>query len=182
LSAKEGNKALRNFNISVMVMPDFWEAYEKKRPYPLVNPRNNEVVRSVNPQVLFDRLVYQAWESAEPGVLFHDRINEYNPFLKSLGPINSTNPCITGDSLVSTDRGLEKISDLRAESGLTIDNRAVRQAKTDLVKVGGKDARVLGRYDKEKTLISRGTSVGVADNVFPTGVKETHKLGNQSRL
>jgi ribonucleoside-diphosphate reductase alpha chain len=50
-------------------------------------------VRSVNPQTILDRLVYQAWESAEPGVLFHDRINEYNPFLKSLGPINSTNPC-----------------------------------------------------------------------------------------
>jgi ribonucleoside-diphosphate reductase alpha chain len=93
ITAKEGNKALRNFNISVMVMPDFWEALEKKKPYPLVNPRTGETVRSVNPQTILDRLVYQAWESAEPGVLFHDRINEYNPFLKSLGPINSTNPC-----------------------------------------------------------------------------------------
>jgi ribonucleoside-diphosphate reductase alpha chain len=38
-------------------------------------------------------IVYQAWESAEPGVIFYDHVNEYNPFLKHLGPIVTTNPC-----------------------------------------------------------------------------------------
>ncbi|MBI2208446.1 adenosylcobalamin-dependent ribonucleoside-diphosphate reductase [Candidatus Woesearchaeota archaeon] len=93
ITAKEGNKALTNFNISVLLMPDFWECYEKNKPYPLVNPRNGEVVKTVDPKALFDKIVYQAWESAEPGVIFFDIVNDYNPFFEHLGPIVTTNPC-----------------------------------------------------------------------------------------
>jgi len=93
ITAKEGNKALRNFNISVLIMGDFWKYYEKDEPYPLINPRNGETVRTVSPKMLFDKIVYQAWESAEPGVIFFDKVNEFNPFLDHLGPIVTTNPC-----------------------------------------------------------------------------------------
>ncbi|MBS3050954.1 MAG: adenosylcobalamin-dependent ribonucleoside-diphosphate reductase [Candidatus Aenigmarchaeota archaeon] len=93
ITAKEGNKALRNFNISVLIMGDFWDYYERDEPYPLINPRNGEVYKTVNPKMLFDKIVYQAWESAEPGVIFFDRVNEFNPFLEHLGPIVTTNPC-----------------------------------------------------------------------------------------
>ena len=93
ITAKKGNIALRNFNISVLVSPDFWDYYEKNEPYPLVNPRNGEVIREVNPRMLFDMIVYQAWESAEPGLIFSDHVNKHNPFMDSLGPIECTNPC-----------------------------------------------------------------------------------------
>jgi ribonucleoside-diphosphate reductase alpha chain len=93
IKAKEGNKALRNFNISVLILDDFWQYYAKNELYPLVNPRTKEVVRYVNPGQLLDMIAYQAWESAEPGVIFFDRVNQYNPFVKSLGPIVTTNPC-----------------------------------------------------------------------------------------
>ena len=93
ITAKKGNKALRNFNISVLIMPEFWESYRTNKPYPLINPRTGQVVRELNARLLFDMIVYQAWESAEPGVIFYDHVNEYNPFLKHLGPIVTTNPC-----------------------------------------------------------------------------------------
>ncbi len=93
ITAKKGNQALKNFNISVLIMPDFWEYYKKNEPYPLVNPKNGQVVRKVNPRMLFDLIVYQAWESAEPGVIFFDHVNKYNPFFEHLGPIVTTNPC-----------------------------------------------------------------------------------------
>jgi len=93
ITAKEGNKALRNFNISVLIMSDFWKYYESNEPYPLINPKDDSVVRYVNPRVLFDKIVYQAWESAEPGVIFFDKVNDYNPFYEHLGPIVTTNPC-----------------------------------------------------------------------------------------
>lgn len=93
ITAKDGNKALRNFNISVLIMPDFWEHYEKNTPYPLVDPNTKKVIKHVNPQELFDKIVYQAWESAEPGVIFFDRVNDTNPFYEHLGPIVTTNPC-----------------------------------------------------------------------------------------
>ncbi len=91
--AKDGNKGLRNFNISVLIMPDFWKHYEENTPYPLINPKDGTVVRIVNPRTLFDKIVYQAWESAEPGVIFFDKVNDYNPFFEHLGPIVTTNPC-----------------------------------------------------------------------------------------
>lgn len=93
IKAKEGNKALRNFNISVLIKPEFWKYYQENKPFPLVNPRNGQIVRYVNPRQLFDMIAFQAWESAEPGVIFYDRVNEYNPFLNYLGPIVTTNPC-----------------------------------------------------------------------------------------
>jgi ribonucleoside-diphosphate reductase alpha chain len=93
ITAKKGNKALRNFNISVLIMPEFWESYRTNKPYPLINPRTGQVVREVNARLLFDMIVYQAWESAEPGVIFYDHVNEYNPFFEHLGPIVTTNPC-----------------------------------------------------------------------------------------
>ncbi len=93
VTAKKGNKALRNFNISVLIMPDFWDCYNSNKPYSLISPRTGQVVREVNPRLLFDMIVYQAWESAEPGVIFFDHVNELNPFYKTLGPIVTTNPC-----------------------------------------------------------------------------------------
>ncbi|MEK9154808.1 MAG: adenosylcobalamin-dependent ribonucleoside-diphosphate reductase [Patescibacteria group bacterium] len=93
VKAKEGNKALRNFNISVMMKPEFWDCIKENKPYQLVNPRNGKVVKEIDASQLFDIISYQVWESAEPGILFFDRINEYNPFLKHLGPIECTNPC-----------------------------------------------------------------------------------------
>ncbi|MCD6398660.1 MAG: adenosylcobalamin-dependent ribonucleoside-diphosphate reductase [Candidatus Aenigmarchaeota archaeon] len=93
ITAKEGNKNLKNFNISVFIKENFWEYYEKNEPYPLVNPHNGKVIKKVDPKNLFDLIIYQAWESAEPGVIFDEYVNKYNPFLKTLGPITTTNPC-----------------------------------------------------------------------------------------
>lgn len=98
ITAKRGNLQLRNFNISVLIKPEFWDYYRERKPYPLINPRTGEVVRYIDPQALFDLIAYQAWESAEPGVIFADNANKYNPFLKTLGPIETTNPC--GESLL----------------------------------------------------------------------------------
>lgn len=131
IKAKEGNKALKNFNISVLMMPDFWEHYRNGTPYPLANPRDGETVRTVDPQMLFDMIVYQAWESAEPGVIFFDTINEFNPFYEHLGPIITTNPCVAADSLISTANGLEQIDSIRAEE-ILVDNRtAETQVETN---------------------------------------------------
>lgn len=181
IHAKEGNKALKNFNISIMLKPEFWAALREKKTYALTNPRNGKVVNEIDPQQLFDMISYQAWESAEPGVLFYDRINENNPFLKGLGPIESTNPCVAGDTLVSTPDGFKKIVDLRMDESIAIDNRAITQAEMDLIKVGSKkDIRIFGRYDKEKTLATRGVKMGEVSNVFPTGIKEVFNVETKS--
>jgi ribonucleoside-diphosphate reductase alpha chain len=93
ITAKKGNQQLRNFNISVLIFPEFWDAFNQGKKYPLVNPRNNKVVGEIDPLQVLDLIAYQAWESAEPGVIYFDNVNRYNPLLDVLGPIKTTNPC-----------------------------------------------------------------------------------------
>jgi len=162
VTSKEGNKQLTNFNISILIMPDFWEHYHKNEPYPLLNPRSGEVVRTVNPRMLFDLIVYQAWESAEPGVIFFDRVNKYNPFTEDLGPIVTTNPCVTGDTLVSTENGLERIDSMQTRTIVT-DQRALQNTNS-----------------LHTQTIQNGTQLAKATQVIKTGTKETLLLETTS--
>src|SRR3989338_4486517 len=162
ITAKDGNKALRNFNISVLIMSDFWEHCEKNEPYPLVNPKDGKVVKTVNPRVLFDKIVYQALESAEPGVIFYDKVNEYNPFYEHLGPIVTTNPCVTGDTRVSTAKGLERIDQL-APGLITVDSRV----------------NALSNKSGSKSL-QLGTQQGTAIQVIKTGTKHVFRVETTS--
>lgn len=40
-----------------------------------------------------ERVAEHAWQTGDPGLLFVETLNKYNPFLEALGPILSTNPC-----------------------------------------------------------------------------------------
>jgi ribonucleoside-diphosphate reductase alpha chain len=92
IDSKQDLSQLTNFNISVAVTDAFVEALEKDGTYPLVNPRDGEVVRHLRAQEVFDKIVHNAWATGEPGVVFIDRINAANSLIE-LGEIESTNPC-----------------------------------------------------------------------------------------
>ena len=83
---------LSNFNISVGFDREFFECLEHGREYSLVNPRNGEVMRTIDPVQLWQTIARAAWSSGDPGVLFFDVINEKNP-VPGLGPMEATNPC-----------------------------------------------------------------------------------------
>ncbi len=93
VTAKEKEGVLENFNISVMITPDFWKYYEEKKPYPLRNPRDGKVWRTIDPHQLFREIATMAWKTADPGVLFMDNINKHNLLKKIYGDIRCTNPC-----------------------------------------------------------------------------------------
>ncbi|MEM4765954.1 MAG: adenosylcobalamin-dependent ribonucleoside-diphosphate reductase, partial [Nitrososphaerota archaeon] len=93
IKAKEREGFLENFNISVLITPDFWEYYEQGKPYPLRNPRDGKVWRTIDPARLLRTIAEMAWKTGDPGVLFQDNMNNHNIFLEKLGPIRSTNPC-----------------------------------------------------------------------------------------
>lgn len=92
ITAKHEEGILSNFNISVAVTDEFIERARKGEEYDLVNPRTGQVWGSLNAKTVFDLITRYAWETGDPGVIFIDRINEYNPTPK-LGEIESTNPC-----------------------------------------------------------------------------------------
>ncbi|MEW6030232.1 MAG: ribonucleotide reductase N-terminal alpha domain-containing protein [Chloroflexota bacterium] len=61
---------------------------------------------------LFQKIVKQAHHNGEPGVLFLDAANRENP-VPHLYPLEATNPCVTGDTLVATPAGWRRADSIR---------------------------------------------------------------------
>ena len=92
ITCKEDNSQINNFNISVAITDAFMEKLSKNEEYELIDPHAKAVVSRVAAKDVFDLIVKQAHKNGEPGIIFIDRINQYNPTPK-LGDIESTNPC-----------------------------------------------------------------------------------------
>lgn len=92
ITCKQQNDRLNNFNISVAVTDAFMQAVERDEEYDLVSPRNKVVVRRLRARKVFDTIVNMAWKNGDPGIIFIDRINQYNP-TPHVGMVESTNPC-----------------------------------------------------------------------------------------
>ena len=90
--AKEKANVLNNFNISVALTDKFMKAVKNNEDYELISPRTNKVVKKLNAKKVFDLIVLMAWKNGEPGIVFIDEINRFNP-TPEIGMIESTNPC-----------------------------------------------------------------------------------------
>jgi ribonucleoside-diphosphate reductase alpha chain len=113
VDAKRDPDKLRNFNVSVLVSDAYMQAVEADDDWPLVFPVRSvggdgaiierrwsgaqqpepcRVVRTVKARQLWARITQAAYDCAEPGVLFVDRINQFNN-LYWCEHISATNPC-----------------------------------------------------------------------------------------
>ena len=87
---------LENFNVSVGIWEDFWNALVNSEDgnYVLRSPKDRKPVKEINAHQLIDLIALSAWKSAEPGLIFFDQINKYNVFAKARqAPLRATNPC-----------------------------------------------------------------------------------------
>ncbi len=107
---------ITNFNISVAATDAFMEALAKGGDYDLINPHTRTVTGRLAAKEVFDRIVRAAWRTGDPGMVFIDRINASpaNP-TPDLGVVEATNPCVTGETLIATDRGLVRIDQVAAK-------------------------------------------------------------------
>jgi ribonucleoside-diphosphate reductase alpha chain len=92
VTSKARPGVLTNFNISVTVTDAFMEAVEKNQDYDLINPRTGKSAKRLSARYVWDRVVDNAWRSGDPGIVFIDEVNRYNPTPK-IGAMESTNPC-----------------------------------------------------------------------------------------
>src|SRR6187397_830886 len=76
-----------NFNVSVGIWSDFWKSLVNKEDhkYSLKNPRTKVNVKNIDSHQLMELIALSAWKSAEPGVIFFDNINKYNPCMNAKG-------------------------------------------------------------------------------------------------
>ena len=92
IMCKADQRQLNNFNISVGITEAFMKAVDADEDYTLMNPRDKKPAGTLNARKVFNRIVKQAWENGEPGIIFLDRLNKDNP-TPHIGEIESTNPC-----------------------------------------------------------------------------------------
>src|SRR5258705_1928736 len=92
ISMKRDGKTLTNFNISVGATDDFMNAVAEEKEWTLVGPHNKEVVKKVNAKDIWNQIINNAWNTGDPGLIFLDTINKYNP-TPGIGRIECTNPC-----------------------------------------------------------------------------------------
>ncbi|MCU0532207.1 MAG: adenosylcobalamin-dependent ribonucleoside-diphosphate reductase [Syntrophales bacterium] len=92
IEAKIDRGRFANFNLSVAVTDRFMDAVRRNGSFDLVNPRTGKKDRTVRARTIFDLIVYGAWRTGDPGLIFADTVNRRNP-TPALGRIEATNPC-----------------------------------------------------------------------------------------
>ncbi len=107
--------AFQNVNQSVRVTDEFMEAVLARKKFPLRAVTTGEVIDEVDAYELLYKVAEGTWICGDPGLQYEDTIQKWHTCKRS-GPINSSNPCVTGDTLVATEDGLRRIDSLVGET------------------------------------------------------------------
>ncbi len=109
--AAYGTVSGQNSNNSVRIPNDFFDALDADGDWKLIRRTDGKVARTVPARKLWDKISYAAWACADPGLQYDTTINEWHTCPKD-GRINASNPCVTGDTLVATGEGWQRIDTL----------------------------------------------------------------------
>lgn len=90
IEAKKDPARLRMFNLSVLVTDPFMDAVKADGPWELVF--DDKVFKTLPARDLWNKIMRNTYDFAEPGVIFIDRINKANN-LGYVETIAATNPC-----------------------------------------------------------------------------------------
>jgi len=170
---------LRNFNLSVLIPDAFIAAVREDRPWDLVF--EGTVFRTVRARALWARLMRAAYDYAEPGVIFIDRVNAMNN-LAYCEEIHATNPCGEqplppyGACLLGSINLAELVSN-PFEAGAALDpERLEARVRTavrfldNIIDVSGYPLAAQAREAKAKRRIGLGVT-GLADALIAVGVR-----------
>ena len=92
IRAKSVDGEVSNFNISVGAFDKFMRAVEKGADWGLINPRNRSTVQKIPARSLWNEIITLAHATGDPGMIYLDTINKYNPLIKKWR-IDATNVC-----------------------------------------------------------------------------------------
>lgn len=90
--AKSNLKTLLNFNLSVGVTDEFMRALRCGEKFLLRDPATKRAGNLISARKIFNEIVQNAWNSGDPGLIFLDRMNQFNP-TPHIGKFEATNPC-----------------------------------------------------------------------------------------
>jgi ribonucleoside-diphosphate reductase alpha chain len=92
IHCKESGYNFPHINFSIAITDKFIEAVKKNRDWELINPRNGKVASKVSAKGLMEEAARMAWKNGDPGLIFIDEIEKYNP-TPHIGPLETVNLC-----------------------------------------------------------------------------------------
>lgn len=143
ITAKDDLGKITGANISIKVTDDFMKAVADDEDYILRWPVNKKInlndisapynkiikledetyIKKVRARKIWDKITNQVHKSAEPGILFWDKILKESPsdMYSDYGfESQGVNPCITGDALIHTNKGKLTIPDIMKEDDIKV--------------------------------------------------------------
>jgi ribonucleoside-diphosphate reductase alpha chain len=103
---------LTNANLSVVVADKFMKKAIKNGGSGKIDlVYEGKSYKQVQASNILDLIAYGSWVRGDPGILFYDRINRDNK-LSGKVEIITTNPCVSGSTLVLTKQGYIRIDEL----------------------------------------------------------------------
>lgn len=91
IKCKENKIDFASFNISVAITTEFMSSLRNNTPFYLVDPKTMRET-PIDPNKIWDSIIYHAWSTGEPGLVFMDTANKYNP-IPWVGELEGVNPC-----------------------------------------------------------------------------------------
>lgn len=130
-------------------VPDYDDAWDGNLEAWIAAGRPVVKYKTVKAREVWNAIIESAWASAEPGVFYRER---YNKMSNShyFAPIVATNPCVTGDTRISTNKGMITAREL-------FDNEDEFEVVVD------------GRFGIERTTLP-------SSRVFMTGIKPVYRV------
>ena len=83
---------LQNTNLSVRLTQTFIDAVKRNDDWHLINRTDGKVSETFKAKDILMLIAEHAWKTGDPGVQYHDNINDMNP-VPSQGDIDASNPC-----------------------------------------------------------------------------------------
>lgn len=140
------------FDLAIKYAGDFMLYYNARE--------TGEIKRIVKARTIWNAFIEGNYRTAEPGLIFWSTMTKYSPSNYVGRPIASTNPCVTGDTKVETDKGVMTIKEIAEKYSCGGINIAV-------------DSRML---PSGNGLILQGRLLLPVAAAMKTGEKETLKL------
>jgi len=147
IGVKQQKGMVENANISLRISDAFMDAVKSGAQWDLVFPDTEDpaydtewngdldgwraagrpviVYETISARHLWTAITDSAWQCAEPGVVFSER-HEKDSNSWYFNPLICTNPCVTGDTLIHTGRGLRRAAEMWASgdpAAVAVDGR-----------------------------------------------------------
>jgi len=171
VSMKEDLTKVTGANVSVRITDDFMRAVEHNEKFMLRYPVDSEDPKFcewIDAKELWNSIVSQATNNAEPGILMWDNILKYMPAeaYRDVGfKTISTNPCCFAKSsevFVITENGIKEIKEIRAGERIWVDDAKAWAKTSGYFSAGNADVYKVKFSNNDTMIITNNHKLNLA--------------------